>query len=329
MSQCCAKLVLRSALFVSEVQAIQPGDTNDTHHGVKTDPHRGNTNDQQIHQHDDRQQKIPAGGHHILDLGKIAGRQALHALFHRTDMNEQIHRGEVQQGRKYTDLDDIQIRHAGVFRNQEGAGAHQRRHDLPPRTGGGFYTTRLGGTKAQFFHQWDRKRASGHHVRDGAAGNRAHTGRCQHRGLGRAATLTTGCRKGQVNKKATGTGDFQHGAEQYENEDERRGYTQRKAENTLLPQIQLGANPIQRIATVAKNAWQPFTQFRQRSALTTHRVNDRNNTDHREAGTYRTATCLQQGYGAHPGHDNIGLVPEPCPAGNLVKKPDQVKSRRC
>ena len=326
MRQGFSKLVVRPPLFIGKVQAVQPGDTNDADHGIKPDPHGGDAHHQQVHQHDDRQQEVPAVSHHFPELGKITGRQAFHALLHRADMNEQIHRGEIQQGRKHTDFYNVEVRHTGVFRNQEGAGAHQRRHDLATGTGCGFNATRLGRTKAQFLHQRNGKRARGYHVGDGTAGDGPHAGRGQNRSLGGAAALTARRRKRQIDEEAACAGHFQHGAEQHKDEHERSSNAQRQAENPFLPQIQLGTDTVEGVAAMVENARQPLPQLRQRPTLATHRVEDGNHTDHRQPGAYRPAAGLQQGDGAYPGHDNIGLVPEPGPTSDLIKEPDQIET---
>ena len=75
---------------------------------------------------------MPPFGQHFSDQRQFAGGQTLQPQLDGGNMHQQIDRAEIQEGRKDRHQNDLQIGHLGEFAHQEGAGAHQRRHDLTP-----------------------------------------------------------------------------------------------------------------------------------------------------------------------------------------------------
>ena len=239
-------------------------------------------------------------------------------------MHEEVDRTEVHDRRQDTDLDHIEVRHPSVLGDQEGAGTHQRRHDLP--TGGGRRLDAPGlmGLVAKALHQRNGKGASGHHVGDGAAGDRSHAGRGDHRRLGRSTTLTAGGGVGQIDEELAGASDLEKGAEQHEDEDIGGRHAHGQAEDALLPQVELAHQAIQAVATVLEDAGQPLAQPRQVATRTGEGVEQRYHPDHRHAQPYRTARRFKHGDDRDAADHDIGLTPEAGTIDDLVEVEHQV-----
>jgi hypothetical protein len=83
-------------------------------------------------QHDDRDEEIGLLRHRA-ELRQLLARQALHALLQRLLVDHEIDRQEVEQRRNDRGDDDLAVLDAGDLGHDEGAGAHDRRQDLPAR----------------------------------------------------------------------------------------------------------------------------------------------------------------------------------------------------
>jgi len=129
---------------------------------------------QQVNQHQQRDQQIPA----LLDRAECAGAlvfgQALQIGTFGFQMNHPEHRTEIQNGRDQRGLGDFHERHIDGFRHDERHCTHHRRHDLAAHARSGFDAAGESRSIAEAFHQRNGELPGGHHVGDARAGDGPH-----------------------------------------------------------------------------------------------------------------------------------------------------------
>ena len=147
--------------------------------------------------------------------------------------------GIVQQGRDHCSLDHFDVGDAYEFRHQEGGGAHDRRHQLASRGGGGFYGTGKGRTVAQFLHHGDGEGTGAGHVGHRGAGYGAHEAGGEHGHFGGTAHGPTGQCVGKVDEELAQAGGIQISSEQDEQEDEGGGDPHGDPEDPFGGEVQM------------------------------------------------------------------------------------------
>ena len=160
----------------------------------------------------------------------------------------------VQHSRKDRRPADLAIGDADVLRQNERCRAHHGRHDHAAGRG-----DRLDRAGAVFLvagrdHQRDGKRAGGHNVCNGRAGNAAHQRAADDSRLGRAAAEAAGNSVRDVNKELACARRLQHVAEEDEQHDKRRTRAERGAVDALAREQQKRRDTAERIPAVPENA---------------------------------------------------------------------------
>ncbi len=173
----------------------------------------------------------------ILDPGR---------LFIKTILNGDV----VQDSRHRRDLDDFQVAGVGELRHQEGAGPHDRRHQLPSGTRCGLHSTGHMCRIAYPLHHRDGEGTGRHYVANCGPGDRTHKAAGDHRSLGRTATEAAGQGIGQVDEEIAAAGRLQKGAKQHEDKDEGRRHAKRDAEDPFGRQPEGGGHTFDAITLV-------------------------------------------------------------------------------
>jgi hypothetical protein len=124
-------------------------------------------------------------------------------------------------------LDDFDVGKVAVLGDDEGRGAHDRRHELPVGGGGHLHRGRLGPRVAHRFHQRDGEGAGGHHVGHRGAGDHAAQAGGDGGGLGRPAAVGAEEAVGHLDEVPPAAGLVHQRAEEHEHENDDRGDVER------------------------------------------------------------------------------------------------------
>jgi hypothetical protein len=162
------------------------------------------------------------GNHALAQAGLVHVRNATDVGLHRFQVHDVEQRDVGDQRRQDGVLEHLRVGNADVLDHQESRSAHHRRHDLTvdrsrDLDGGGLVRT-----IADPLHERNGESSGGHDVGDRRPGNQPGACRSNDCRLGRTTTQVTEQRDGRLDEIVAGTGGFQKGAEQHEEEDEAR-----------------------------------------------------------------------------------------------------------
>src|SRR5690606_1617769 len=124
----------------------------------------------------------------------------LHAELQRLQVDHEVDRGEVEHGGNDRRDDDLGVGNARDLGHDEGAGAHDGRHDLTARGRGRL--DGAGGARwiADPLHERDGERAGGDDVAGRGAVDHAHEAGGEDGDLGRAAARVAGGGEGEIDE---------------------------------------------------------------------------------------------------------------------------------
>ncbi len=190
----------------------------------------------------------------IADFRQLTARDALQIVALCLEMNAEPDTGEVQRSRYDGSLYDIDVRDAHELSHEECGSAHDRRHELAARRSSSLDSTREILMIAEFLHHRYGQRASTDDVSHRAARDGAHEARGQYRDLRRTAARPARDSVREIDEELAEAGRLQIGAEQDEQEYERRGNAQRYAEYALGREEEVADELLRRQAAVSQHA---------------------------------------------------------------------------
>jgi hypothetical protein len=266
---------------------------HDREDGVEAHAHRRIARDEEPDERHERQEEVPALGEDGADGGELGGGQALHPLLHRSDMDEEVDRAEIEEGREDRDEHDVDVRDARELGHQERARAHEGRHDLPARGGRGLDPARLRRAVAELLHERDGEGARGDDVGDGRSADRAHAGRGDDGGLGRAAPLPPRGGIGEVDEELARPCHFEEGAEEDEDEDEGGRDAERQAEDAFGAERHLARDAFERVAAVVEDPGHPVGEKRELAPPPGEGIGDEDRADDRHPEAHRAPRGLE------------------------------------
>ncbi|CAH0271156.1 hypothetical protein SRABI70_03490 [Pseudomonas sp. Bi70] len=270
--------------------------------------HRREAGEQQVHQHTQRNQQVPA----LFD-----GRERIRAFLFRQAgqlqaLGLQVHgpedRAEPQQRRDQRRLGDLHVRHVDGLGHDERHRAHDRRHDLAAHAGRGLHCGGEGALVAEALHQRDGELAGGDHVGDPRTGDGAHQRRGHYRNLGRAAGLVAEHAHGEIGEQPDHSRLLQERAKQDEQEDIGTRHIGRCAVEPFGTERQLVDDLVEVVATVRQVA---------RQVLAKQAIGQEATADERQGQAHDPARRLEhQHQQGHPDHHVRG--------GEVTRTLDQV-----
>ncbi|EKD36273.1 MAG: hypothetical protein ACD_75C01573G0001 [uncultured bacterium] len=253
-------------------------------------------NDQLIEQDAQRNHKMEAADKCLEKVRQLCFRHAFQAKFAGLEMGD-VKKGHINGHRR----DDCRFAHLGIgdidiLGDDEGGGAHDRRHDLAVDSRGNLDGGCFGGRVADFFHHRDGEGAAGDDVGDARAGHHAGHAAAEHCGLGRAAFIAAEEAQGEGDEVLAATGLVEHRPEQHEEEDDGRRDIERHAVDPLGRHGHLANEPVQR---------HPFKRDEVGHIRPKKGIQDKKQGDNRHGRSQHPSGAFQQEGEQQNAHDQI------------------------
>ena len=210
--------------------------------------------DEQVDNHDERDREMPALLQERQRIRQLGARDALQLLALCLKVNAEPDPRKVEECGDRRCLDNVDVGNADELRHEERRCAHDRRHELSARGCRRLDRPRKVRVVAEFFHHRDGKRARADNIRDRAARNRAHQSAGEDGDLRRAAARPACDRIGEVDEELAKPRALKIGTEKDEEEDKRRGDTERDAEDALRRKVEVTDQLLRRESAMREHA---------------------------------------------------------------------------
>ena len=201
---------------------VQPAGQDDRRGAHGSSEGGGEAVDQQTHQEADGQKEMPAALEHLRDPRNIGGVQGAYPILLCSQVNEEDNTEEVERRGDEGNGHDVKVGDLRPLAHDEGAGTHDRRHELAAGGCGGLHCGREGGRKADAHHHRDGERARSHGVRNGASGDGAQEPAGEGRHLRRPAHGPSQQGEGEADQEFSCSRAEQECPEENEEKDEGR-----------------------------------------------------------------------------------------------------------
>ena len=196
------------------------------------------TVEEQIDEKNDGRHHVGAFQHAPF-LGQLLGRQPLETVALGGQVDHDEDGGIVKQRRKDRGDDDAAERNVEKRRHHEGAGSHDRRHDLPAGTCHRFDRAREVRFVADALHERNGERPRAVHVGDGGTGDRTEKTGTDDGDFGGTAGLSPRKGLGEFHEIFADAAVLEKTAEDQEDHHQRRRNAQRGRVNALVGQVHL------------------------------------------------------------------------------------------